>query len=384
MRIFKRKTNIGIVCSPHLGGSGVVGSELARYLAKTDKYTVVYIGFNLPFRLNQNDVCFHKVEAVDHALFTNPLREVALVEGIIEAVIEHKLDIIHAHFAIPFASSALQAREILKRMGINIKVVTTLHGTDVLTLGRELAGTMKYVLEQSDAVTAVSKDLAKRTKKIYHTQKDIQVIYNFIDLQEPLVNKINYLSRKNIVKENEKILVHISNFRPIKRIADTIKVFSKVQKRIPAVLLLIGNGPQIQAVKDLSKSSNNQSIIFLGSVKNPYQYLGVADGLIVTSEYESFCLVALEAMAFKVPVFSTKVGGIPEVIKHGKSGYLAKLGDIEALSKYIINHFSNNTNMKEQSLQIAKNFAAEKIIPQYEKIYQKLVSSQDETLLPII
>lgn len=383
MRIFKRKTNIGIVCSPHLGGSGVVGSELARYLAKTDKYAVVYIGFNFPFRLNIHDVYFHKVEAVDHALFTNPLREVALVEGIIEAVIEHKLDIIHAHFAIPFASSALQAREILKKMGINIKVVTTLHGTDVLTLGRELAGTMKYVMEQSDAVTVVSKDLAKRAKKIYHTQKNIQVIYNFIDLDQPLGKRANFLIRKNIAKPHEKIFVHISNFRPIKRVADTLKVFSKVQKKIPAVLLLIGKGPQIQVVKHLS-TPTNKSIKFIGSIKDPYQYLQIADGVIVTSEYESFCLVALEAMAFGIPVFSTKVGGIPEVIKHGKSGYLTKLGDIEALSKYIINHFSNNTNMKEQSLQIAKHFAAEKIIPQYEKIYQKLVSPQDETLLPII
>ena len=377
-RIPKRKINIGIVCSPWLGGSGVVGSELARYLAKKDNIKVVFIGYGYPFRLNNEDVPFHKIEAVDHALFENPLSEVALVEGIVEAVIEHKLDIIHAHFAIPFAYSALQAREILKRMGVNIKVVTTLHGTDVLILGRELPGTMKYVLEQSNDVTAVSMDLARRTKKIYHTQRNIRVIYNFIDLNQTLEKRANLLSNKNIARSNEKIFVHISNFRPIKRVADTLKVFSKVHKKIPSILLLIGSGPEIEIAKGLSKSINsNQSVYFLGSVQNPYQYLGIADGLIVTSEYESFCLAALEAMAFGVPVFSTNVGGIPEVIKHGKSGYLAKKGDTESLSKYIIKHFSNSTNitsMKKQAKEIAKNFASEKIIPKYELLYQQLVS----------
>lgn len=377
MRPLKRKINIGIVCSPWIGGSGVVGSELARYLAKSGGYKVVYIGPKLPFRLNENDVIFHKVEEVDHALFTSPLREVALVEGIIEAVLEHNLDIIHAHFAIPFAYSALQAREVLKKMGVNIKVVTTLHGTDVLSLGREVPVVMKYILEQSNAVTAVSHNLAQETKKIYHTKKNIQVIYNFINLNQPLVRRANFLTRKKIVKNDEKIFVHISNFRPIKRIADTLKVFSKVHKKIPSILLLIGKGPEIATAKKLSQSiNNNKSIFFMGGVKNPYQYLKVADGLIVTSEYESFCLVGLEAMAFGVPVFSTNVGGIPEVIKHGKSGYLAKMGDTENLSKYIIKHFSDSTNiisMKEQAKKIAENFAEEKIIPSYELLYRQLV-----------
>lgn len=363
--------NIGIVASPWIGGSGVVGSELAKYLAKNPKYKIVFIGFDFPFRLNANDVFFYKVKSVDHALFANPLREVALVEGIVEAVIEHKLEIIHAHFAIPFAYCALQAKEILKKIGINIKVVTTLHGTDVLSLGLEVPATMKYVLEQSDAVTAVSIDLAQKAQKTYHTKKNIQVIYNFINLNQPLIKKANFLNRKNIAKDNEKIFVHISNFRSIKRIPDTIKVFSRVSKKIPSRLLLIGKGPEIKTAKNLSKSLNNKSISFMGTVKNPYQYLQIADGLIVTSEYESFCLVALEAMAFGVPVFSTKVGGIPEVIKHGKSGYLAKKGDIKALSEYIINYFSgsNASSVKIEAKEIAKNFASEKIVPQYEKLY---------------
>ena len=376
--------NIGIVASPWIGGSGVVGSELAKYLAKNPKYKIVFIGFDFPFRLNARDVFFYKVKSVDHALFANPLREVALVEGIVEAVIEHKLEIIHAHFAIPFAYCALQAKELLKKMGINIKVVTTLHGTDVLTLGREVPATMKYVLEQSDTVTAVSIDLAQRAKKTYHTKKDIQVIYNFINLAQPLIKKSNFLIRKNIAKDNEKIFVHISNFRSIKRIPDTIKVFSRVNKKIPSRLLLIGKGPEITAAKNLSKSiNNNKSIFFMGSVKNPYQYLQVADGLIVTSEYESFCLVALEAMAFGVPVFATKVGGIPEVIIHGKSGFLAKKGDIKTLSELIINYFSNNIStisIKEGAKETAKNFASEKIIPQYEKIYTSLTNIKNRGL----
>lgn len=369
--------NIGIVCSPWIGGSGVVGSELARYLAKKDKYKVIFIGNHLPFRLNKNEVDFHKVEDVDHALFPNPLREVALVEGIIKAAVVYKLDIIHAHFAIPFAYCALQAREILKKMGISIKVITTLHGTDVLTLGQEVPFTMKYVLEQSDAVTAVSIDLANQAKKSYRTKKNIQVIYNFINLNQPLVRKANFLTRKRIAKNDEKIFVHISNFRPIKRIADTLKVFSKIHKKIPSILLMIGKGPEVAVAKKLSKSKAvNDSIFFMGGVKNPYQYLKIADGLIVNSEYESFCLVGLEAMAFGVPVFSTNVGGIPEVIKHGKSGYLAKMGDTNTLSEYIIKHFSDNNNvisMKEQARKIAENFAEEKIIPKYELLYQQLV-----------
>lgn len=378
-----RKINIGLVCSSEVGGSGVVGSELAKYLAKTGGYQVVYIGFAFPFRLSKNDVAFHKVRAAEHALFTSPLREVALVEGIIEAVIEHKLDIIHAHFAIPFAYCALQAREILKKMGINIKVVTTLHGTDVLTLGREVPGTMKYVIEQSNAVTAVSMDLAKKATRIYHTEKNIQVVYNFIDLNSHQGKGVNPRIRRNFAEPNEKIFIHISNFRPIKRVEDTLKVFSTIHKKIPSILLLIGEGPELSKVKKQHLSmKKKQPVQSLGSVKNPYQYLQMADGLIVTSEYESFCLVSLEAMAYAVPVFSTRVGGIPEVIKHTLSGYLAKSGDTNALSEHIINHFSsgNTLAMRENSKKLAQNFAAEKIIPQYEYIYRQLVSSKTDSL----
>lgn len=372
--------NIGIVCSPWLGGSGVVGSELARYLAKTGKYNVVYIGPNFPFRLNRNDVYFHKVENIEHSLFATPLQEVALVEGIVEAVMAYKLDIIHAHFAIPFAFCALQAREILKKMGINIKVVSTLHGTDVLTLGQKAPATLKYVLEQSNAVTAVSNDLAYKTRTMYNTKKNIQVIYNFIDLNQGSGKRANTYFKKNIAKNNEKIFIHISNFRPIKRVADTIKVFSKVSKIIPSRLLLIGDGPEMETAKDLSKSiENGEYIQFIGSVKNPYQYLQIADGVIVTSQYESFCLVALEAMAIGVPVFSTNVGGISEVIKHRKSGYFSEKKDyIESLSSYIIKHFTDEAkveSMKNVSKEIAKNFATDKIIPKYEQIYLQLLKT---------
>lgn len=384
-RYYKNQINIGTVCSSVLGGSGIVGSKLARYLAKTGKYKVVCISFDFPFCLNKNDVIFHKVRAADHALFVNPLREVALVEGIVEAVIEHKLNIIHAHFAIPFAYCALQAQEILKRMGISIKVVTTLHGTDVLTLGREVPGAMKYVLEQSNAVTAVSIDLAKKAKKIYRTQKNIQVIYNFVDLNCNVVKKANLLVSKNIAQADEKIFIHISNFRPIKRVADTLKVFSMVHKKIPSVLLLIGEGPEFETAKKLCQSMNkSQSIYFLGCVKNPYQYLQMADGLIVTSKYESFSLVSLEAMSLGVPVFSTRVGGIPEVIKHRQSGYLAKSGDTKALYKYIIEHFSSSNSisyMRKRAKELSRNFVAEKIISQYEQIYQQLVSSRNSRFL---
>lgn len=267
-------------------------------------------------------------------------------------------------------------------MGIDIKVVTTLHGTDVLTLGRELPGTMKYILEQSNAVTAVSIDLARKAKEIYHTKRGIQVIYNFIDSKLNLDKRDYSLLRKKIIKSNEKIFIHISNFRPVKRIVDTLKVFSKVNKKIPSVLLLLGEGPEVGIAKEFCKSlDKGQSVYFIGMVKNPYQYLKIADGLIVTSAYESFCLVGLEAMSFGVTVFGTKVGGIPEVIKHERSGYLVKQGNLEALSKYIIRHFSDMNNissMRQQAQERASDFTAEKIIPQYELIYHQLVSSRTD------
>ena len=375
-----KKLSIGIVCSPWLGGSGVVGSELAQYLATTNKYTIVFIGSELPFRMNKQNIIFHKVANVKHALFSSPLNEAALIEGIVEAVLSHKLDIIHAHFAIPFAYCALQAKEILKRRGIDIKVVTTLHGTDVLSLGQEVPEIMKYVLAESDRVTAVSKDLAQKAKEIYACRKPIEVIYNFINFSTFPQKAIRPQLKKKYALSNEKVFVHISNFRPIKRIGDCIKIFSKVNKKIPSVLLLIGEGPEVESIKKQKETVRNQdSIHFVGRVKNPYSFLEIADGLIITSEYESFCLVGLEALAYGVPVFSTNVGGIPEVITHDKLGYLANVGDIDTLSSHIITHFSDTEKIHsfmKEAYKTSHEFTAERIIPGYEAIYHQLVEIQ--------
>lgn len=382
-KINKRTINIGIVCSPKLGGSGVVGSELAKYLAKKDKYKIVFIGDELSFRLNKSNVIFHKVEKLNHALFTHPLSEAALIEGIVSAVIKYKLNIIHAHFAIPYAHCAIQAKEILKKMGINIFVITTLHGTDVLSLGLEVSATMKYILEQSDIVTAVSMNLALKTKEIYRIQKEVSVIYNFVENQSSKL-KINNLLRNKYAKKDEKVFVHISNFRPIKRITDTLSVFLKVQETVPSVLLLIGEGPDTVAAKKWAKSVKNQkSIYFLGQVKNPYKYLQIADALILTSSYESFSLASLEAMSFGVPVFSTKVGGVSEVIKDKESGYLTELGDLNAMSNVMIKHFSENKNiirMKKQASKLSGNFSSKIIVPQYENIYNQLMLSLEPVI----
>ena len=375
-KLQKQTTNIGIVCSPWLGGSGVVGSELAKYLSKKDRYKIVFIGDDFPFRLEKNDIIFHKVEKLHHALFTHPLSEAALTEGIVAAVVKYKLTIIHAHFAIPFAHSAVQAKDILKKMGIHISVVTTLHGTDALSLGRETPATMSYILDQSDVVTAVSLDLAVKTKKLYNFKNEMQVVYNFVDFKQL---KKNHVQRSKFANANEKILVHISNFRLIKRVTDTLKVFLKLHTEIPSVLLLIGEGPDIEAAKKLAKSMKKQdSIHFIGRVKNPYKYLQIADALLVTSTYESFCLAALEAIVNGVPVFGTRVGGIPEVIEHGKSGYLVNAGDVDAMSNHMAQHFLDEKSvlrMKKQARTLSKSFTAEKIIPQYEYIYDKLVLS---------
>ncbi len=379
----KGTINIGMVCSPLLGGSGVVGSELARYLSKKSEYKIVFIGDEFSFRLNKKDVVFHKVEKLNHALFTHPLSEAALTNGIVDAVVKHKLTIIHAHFAIPYAHCAIQAKEILKKMGINIFVITTLHGTDVLSLGLEVPTIMEHILRESDIVTAVSMSLAIKVKKLYKFSKNVNVIYNFVDLNQSLKVRSNKLLRKKYAKEGEKVFVHISNFRPIKRITDTLNVFLKVHRIVPSVLLLIGEGPDTIAAKKLANSMKNQEQIhFIGKVKNPYKYLQIADALIITSTYESFSLAALEAISFGIPVFSTRVGGIPEVIEDKKSGYLVKLGDINNMSEDIVKHFSDNKNidwLSKQALERSHKFSAEKIVPQYEHLYHQLTLSLDNT-----
>lgn len=376
-KINKKTINIGIVCSPFLGGSGVVGSELAKYLAKINKYKIVFISDEYSFRLDKKDVIFHKVEKLNHALFTHPLSEAALTEGIVSAVIKYDLNIIHAHFAIPYAHCAIQAKEILKKMGINIFVITTLHGTDVLSLGSEVPLTMRYILEESDVVTAVSMNLALKTKGIYQTQKDVHIVYNFVDLKRNSSVEKNKLLKKKYAKNHEKVFVHISNFRPIKRITDTLNVFLKVNRIIPSVLLLIGEGPDIENAKKWASSMRHQeSIHFIGKVKNPYRYLKVADALIITSTYESFSLASLEAMSCGVPVFSSRVGGIPEVVKDRKSGYLTELGDLNSMSNNIIQHFSDIksvTRMSKYAFKQSKKFSATKIIPEYEMIYDQLM-----------
>jgi L-malate glycosyltransferase len=269
-------------------------------------------------------------------------------------------------------------------MGIHIFVVTTLHGTDVLNLGQETPATMSYILHNSDVVTAVSYDLANKTKQLYNFKKEVQVIYNFFDFQQSILLKGNHIKRNKFALADEKILVHISNFRPIKKINDTLKVFLKFHSQTPSVLLLIGEGPDFESAKKLAKTMKKQeSIHFIGRVKNPYKYLAIADALLVTSSYESFCLVALEAISSGIPVFGTNVGGIPEVIEHGKSGYLVNVGDVNGMATNITQHFSNEKNivqMKKQALKSAKKFTAKKIIPQYENIYKNLILAGKKTV----
>lgn len=376
-KLAKKPITIGMISSPWLGGSGVIAAELGKYLSKTGKYQIIFIGQQLPFRLSANEVKFHQILPLKHPLFKNSLDDISGVEGIVEAVIENKIDILHAHFAIPFGYYAISAKAILKQMGINIRVVTTLHGTDVLMLGKESPAVMKAVLKQSDEVTAVSKNLMNHAKKIYKVTKTIKVIYNFFDHQNlPNLKTDLKLLRKRFAKANQKILLHISNFRPIKKVEDVLKIFAKVNKKLPCVLIFIGDGPKVKLLKRVSNlMTAKNSIYFLKTINNPYQYLKMADGLIVTSEYESFGLVALEALSFGVPVFSTNVGGVKEVIKQKASGYLIKFGDINAFSKTILNHFSDSKKVEEMKINALNSsylFSANKIIPQYEKIYQRL------------
>ncbi len=381
--------NIGILCYPTYGGSGVVATELGKELAGRG-HQVHFISYNVPMRLQfSENIYFHKVEMSSYPLFDFPLYSIALASKIVEVAKFNGLDLVHAHYAIPHATSAYLAKEIInqeqrpgKNHNTNLKIITTLHGTDITLIGLEVSflPTMKFSIERSDGVTAVSTFLKVKTESQYNINKHIEVIPNFIDLEKykRLDNKETRCLREKIAKNGEKILVHTSNFRPLKRVEDCIRIFNEVRKKIPSKLLLIGDGPDRSACEYLAKDLGiHEDVTFYGNLESFVEILSIADLFLMPSQSESFGLSALEAMACGVPVVSSNAGGLPELNLHGETGYIAEMGDINKMAEYTKELLENKNkykifaeNARERSVTL---FSADKIVTQYENYYEKVL-----------
>lgn len=367
-----------MVCFPTYGGSGVVATELGIALAKKG-HKVHFMSYSQPFRLNifGENLFYHEFSVNDYPLFDYPPYESILASKIVDVAIYEQLDVLHVHYAIPHASVAYMAQQILKSKKINLPYLTTLHGTDITLVGRDPAfePVIRFSLNHSNAITSVSEDLKKETLKTFKIDNKITVVPNFINLSE------YHHSHENIklkyAPNGEKILIHISNFRKVKRVEDVLKVFDKIRKSVPAKLILVGDGPERPAIEALCRHLNTCSdIINLGKISDPKEVLSIGDLFILPSETESFGLAALEAMAMKVPVISSNSGGLPEVNIHGKTGYLSNVGDVDDMANNALKLLTDENLMQEfknNAYEQAKKFDVDLILPHYEKIYNQLV-----------
>ena len=371
---------IGITCYPTYGGSGVIATELGKALALKG-HEVHFISYALPFRLANfvENVVFHEVEMSSYPLFEFPLYSLALASKMVEVAEYEKLDLFHVHYAIPHATSAFLAKEMM-RGKIDIKIITTLHGTDITLVGLEpsFLPLVKFSIEKSDGVTAVSRYLKEKTLTNYDIDKDIKVIPNFVDTELFKPNS-DCTFRKNVASKGEKILVHTSNFRPVKRVSDAIKIFDIVQKEIPAKLILIGDGPDRSECERLVRQLNlMEKVKFLGKQDGLVEILTASDIFLIPSQSESFGLAALEAMACGLPVISSSVGGLPELVAHNECGFIAEIGDIERMAKYAIDLLTNekkysifSQNARSRSV---NKFDINKVVPLYEEDYNKVLN----------
>ncbi len=368
---------IGIVCYPTFGGSGVVATELGMALA--DKgHEVHFITYNQPVRLDflSHHLHFHQVDIEEYPLFQYQPYELALSSKMVEIVEKYNLEVLHVHYAIPHAYAAFMAKQMLKEKGIAVKVVTTLHGTDITLVGSHptYKSAVEFSINNSDVVTAVSNDLKKTTNRLFTIKKDIQVIYNFIDADKYDKAHLQKCKRIAVAKPEERILTHISNFRPVKRVEDVVKIFYRVQKEIPSKLLLIGEGPdRVKAENLVNAYKISDKVLFLGNSSEVSKILCYTDVFLLPSQTESFGLAALEAMAAKSAVISTNTGGLPEVNINGVTGYLSNLGDVDDMAKNAISILKDNTTLetfKENARAHTKRFSLENILPVYEDIYK--------------
>jgi N-acetyl-alpha-D-glucosaminyl L-malate synthase BshA len=378
MQLKDKKYKVGIVCYPTYGGSGVFATELGMALANKG-YEIHFISYSQPFRLNvfSNRINFHEVTVPDYPLFEFIPYEHNLTAKLVDVAIHEKLDLLHVHYAIPHASAALSAKMILASKGIDLPIITTLHGTDITLLGKDKSfkSVIEFAINNSDVVTAVSQSLRMDTLDSFNINKEIKVIPNFID--SSLYNfKENNSLRSEFASKNEKIVIHISNFRKVKRVQDVLKIFSKINKQIPSKLLLIGDGVERLKMEQLSRSLNLcNSVRFIGKLKAVEKILSVSDLFLLPSDTESFGLVALEAMASRVPVISSNAGGLPEVNIDGSTGFLLNVGDIDSMADKAIKLLNDKdmlAKFKENSYSHAMKFDLPKILPLYENIYEDL------------
>jgi N-acetyl-alpha-D-glucosaminyl L-malate synthase BshA len=372
---------IGITCYPTYGGSGVVGTELGIELADRG-HEVHFIGSALPFRLRQPNerISFHEVEVMSYPLFEFPPYDLALATKMGEVAKSEDLDLLHVHYAIPHSVSAFLARSMLAPK--RLPFITTLHGTDITLVGVNSSywGITRFAIEQSDGITAISRDLQEKTYKEFEIQSNIEVIYNFVNCDKYCCRKSEEARRK-FAPEGEKILVHLSNFRPVKRVLDVVEIFARVRGQVPSKLLLIGDGPDRSAAEMLAQRKGiREHTFFLGKQENVEETLGLADVLLLPSEMESFGLAALEAMACEVPPIASRVGGVPELITHGVDGFLAEVGDVGTMADYAI-RLLQTPSLYEEMARAARRtartrFCTTLIIPQYEDLYRRVLEGQ--------
>jgi N-acetyl-alpha-D-glucosaminyl L-malate synthase BshA len=371
---------VGIVCYPTFGGSGVLATELGKALANKG-HEVHFISYNQPARLDffSENVFYHEVNIAKYPLFEYAPYETALAGKMVDIVQSAHLDVLHVHYAIPHASAALLAKQILQQKGITIPVVTTLHGTDITLVGREVTyeHVVSWSINQSDAVTAVSNKLKEETLEHFDITREIDVIPNFIDF-----NRFNKKPREHfkqmIAPNGEKIIIHTSNFRKVKRVEDVVAIFSRIIKEIPAKLLLIGDGPERSHIEKVCREHNTCDwVTFLGKQEAIEEILSIGDLFVLPSESESFGLAALEAMACEVPVISTNAGGIPEVNINGVTGFLSDVGDVDSMAQNAITLLKDPEmlkNFRKNALKQAHNFDLKTILLQYEAVYNRVVN----------
>lgn len=375
---------IGITCYPTYGGSGVVATELGLELAQRD-HEIHFISYAQPIRLRgaEANIHYHEVEVSRYPLFEYPPYDLALATRMAEVAQLYDLDLLHVHYAIPHSVSAMLARQMLADgpRGKRLPFVTTLHGTDITLVGldRSYLPVTRYSIEQSDGVTAISNYLRDRTKKVLDVKKPIEVIYNSVNCDVYSRNAETVAqTRAEYVPNGEKVLVHLSNFRPVKRLTDVIEIFDRVHKQIPSRLLLIGDGPDRSVAEWLAVQKGiHDDVLFLGKQDQIAEKLSIADIMLLPSELESFGLAALEAMACEVVPIATRAGGVPEVIDHGNTGYLADVGDVETMARYAIELLRDESRMREMGKRARsvamERFCATKIVKQYEDYYRRVL-----------
>lgn len=376
-----KKLKIGITCYPTVGGSGVMATELGKMLAERG-HEIHFITSSMPFRLNKvyPNIFFHEVEVNNYSVFQYPPYDIALASRMADVIREEQLDVLHVHYAIPHAVCAVLGRDMAGQAGKRVGIVTTLHGTDITVLGDDalLTTAIRYGIEKSDVVTAVSTSLKDQTMELIQPNQTIETVYNFVDEREYYQRDGRELREAFGIEPDEKVMVHVSNFRKVKHVPDVIETFIKTRKYVKSKLLLIGDGPEKHEAMQLAKQTPyGEDILFLGKQENLAELYAMADLKLLMSEKEAFGLVLLEAMACGVPGIGTRIGGIPEVICHEKNGYIVELGDTDQAAHHAISLLLDDEKLqlfRKRAIQsVQDRFHSEKIVEQYEALYEKVV-----------